>query len=47
MTGSEAGTYKLIVDGAFDRAIACDADAAAVIGLLRRIRNETHEKQSG
>ncbi|MGM9671178.1 MAG: TetR/AcrR family transcriptional regulator [Oscillospiraceae bacterium] len=37
MTGSEAGIYKLIIDGAFDRAIACDADAAAVIGMLRRI----------
>ncbi|MGN0478163.1 MAG: TetR/AcrR family transcriptional regulator [Hominenteromicrobium sp.] len=38
MTDEEAEIYQLIVDGALERTIAREADPAAVIGMLRRIK---------
>lgn len=37
MSVDEAEIYHLIIDGAFDKAIACNANAAAVIGMLRKV----------
>lgn len=38
MTDEEAKIYQLIFDGALERTIACKADPAAVIEMLRKIK---------
>lgn len=38
MTDYESEMFKLIIDGAFDRAIACNVNPSAVIGMLRKIK---------
>lgn len=38
MTETEAETYKLILDGAFERAMGCDVDAVVLIGMLRKLK---------
>lgn len=38
MTDYEAEIFKVIIDGAFERAIACNVNSAAVIGMLRKIK---------
>ncbi|MGN1003704.1 MAG: TetR/AcrR family transcriptional regulator [Oscillospiraceae bacterium] len=38
MTETEAEVYKLILDGAFDRAMNCDVDTALLIGMLRKLK---------
>lgn len=38
MTDDAAEIYHLIVDGALERAITCEAEPAAVIGMLRKIK---------
>ena len=38
MTDTEAEVYKLILDGAFDRAMDCDVDTALLFGMLRKLK---------
>ncbi|MBC8546649.1 TetR/AcrR family transcriptional regulator [Clostridiaceae bacterium NSJ-31] len=38
MNDDEAGMYQLIIDGAFDKAIACSADSAIIVRMLRQIK---------
>ena len=38
MSQDETETYKLIVDGSYDKTISCHGDAIKVIGMLRRIK---------
>lgn len=38
MTDNEAEIYKIITDGAFDKAIECRANAEAVIEMLRKLK---------
>ncbi|MGN1085265.1 MAG: TetR/AcrR family transcriptional regulator [Lachnospiraceae bacterium] len=38
MTKEEAAIYKLIIDGAFDRAVACEVNAVQLIGMLRKMK---------
>ena len=38
LSHEEIRIYQLIIDGAFDRAIECDANSTTVIEMLRRIK---------
>ncbi|MGN0983615.1 MAG: TetR/AcrR family transcriptional regulator [Gemmiger sp.] len=38
MTEAEAEVYKLILDGAFERAMTCDVDSAILIGMLGKLK---------
>ena len=38
MSDAEAELYKLILDGAFEKAMNCDADPAALIRMLRKLK---------
>lgn len=38
MSDEDAQIYKVVVDGAFEKAIGCNADSVKVIEMLRRIK---------
>ena len=42
MTDDKAEIYKLIIDGAFDKAITCNANSSIIIGMLKKIVWKRH-----